>query len=443
MPSGIKSDWLTKPQDIHKENETAMFLREHERKRFTDRKEILAILHQNAEQINKGEGTNLAIVGQRRIGKTMIVERFADDLFELNSPMVPVYFNIANNISVPSVFAIRLLSSIGHSFIQANERTIEQSGGILNTDDLLVVANQTREAVIISTAQRVAKEMEKDKPDERMLLETTLSCLGEIAQQTGRKPLVIFDEFHSVTQLDNFPNIKETLSVVGPILSQQIEVGYIVASSNATMLEDSVQSETSPFFNQFEIIQTPPFSWSATSEFCTKSLPEQLVTSEIIARLFEFTAGHPFYLNCLTTAMRQLYREKGSDDLLDRAIYEDILFQEGRIHQYCQYRVETTLAEARGKTTLRSVLLVLGETSQLTLSEIAAQLKRSPGEVRSYLKRLADFDLIGREGRHYFITDPIIALWIKFTILEKAPEFIGFRDIMRYYQGLLAKQATQ
>ena len=116
--------------------------------------------------------------------------------------------------------------------------------------------------------------------------------------------------------------------------------------------------------------------------------------------------------------------------------------QEGRIYQYCQYRVETTLAEARGKTTLRSVLLVLSETGKQTLSEIAAQLKRSPGEVRSYLKRLADFDLIGQEGRHYFITDPIIALWIKFAVLERAPEFAGFRDVMRYYQDHLVEQAA-
>jgi len=419
-----------------------MLLREHERTLFTDRDEILAVLHHFSRQFQQGESVNIALVGSRRIGKTMIVQRFADDLFERNSPMVPVYFNVANNISVPSVFAIRLLASIGYSFIQANEKPIEQPGGMLNAADLLSVANQTREDVIITTARRVAQEMEKDRPNERMLLETTLNCLEETAQQTGRKPLVILDKFDSVTQLDSFPNIKETLSVVGSILSQQIDVGYIVASSNTNMVKRTVQSETSPLFDQFQIIQTPPFDRMATIEFCRKSLPEKLATSEIIARLFEFTSGHPFYLNCLTTAMRQLHREKISGDLLDRAIYEDILLQEGRIYQYCQYRVETTLAEARGKTTLRSVLLVLGETGRQTLSEIAAQLKRSPGEVRSYLKRLADFDLIGQEGRCYFIADPIIALWIKFAILERAPEFVGYKDTMRRYQDRLVEQAA-
>lgn len=420
-----------------------MLLREHERERFTDRDEILAALHHNAEQIQQGKRANLALVGPRRIGKTMIVQRFADDLFEHNSPVVPVYFNVANNISVPSVFAIRLLASIGHSFIQANKKPVKQPGGMLNAADLLFVVNQTREDVIISTARRVAREMEKDRPDERMLLETSLNCLEEIAQQTGRKPLVILDEFHRVTQLDSFPNIKETLSVVGPILSQQIDVGYILISSNTNMVKRTMQSETSPLFDQFKIIPVPPFDRTATIEFCHKSLPEQLATSEIITRLFEFTSGHPFYLNCLATALRQLYREETSGDLLDRAIYEDILLQDGRIYQYCQYRVETTLAEARGKTTLRSVLLVLGGTGRQTLSEIAAQLKRSPGEVRSYLKRLADFDLIGQEGRRYFIADPIIALWIKFAISERAPEFVGYRDAMRRYQDHLVEQAAR
>jgi len=77
------------------------------------------------------------------------------------------------------------------------------------------------------------------------------------------------------------------------------------------------------------------------------------------------------------------------------------------------------LAEARGKTTLRSVLLVLAKEGKVNLSRTGAQLKRAPGEVHSYLERLADSDLVGREGRRYYITDPIIALWIKFTILER------------------------
>ncbi len=140
--------------------------------------------------------------------------------------------------------------------------------------------------------------------------------------------------------------------------------------------------------------------------------------------------------------MRQLDRAETDGDVLDRAVYEEILTREGRISQYCQHRVETALAEARGKTTLRSVLLVLAEDGRQTLSEIAAQLKRTPGEVRSYLKRLADFDLIGRDGHRYYITDTIIALWIKFTILEKEPEYDRYKDAIRRHLARLAEQVA-
>lgn len=88
-------------------------LREHERALFTDRDEILTVQHRNAELVQQGKGVNLALIGQRHIGKTMIVQRFADDLFERYSSIVPVYFNVARNLSLPTVFVIRLLASIG------------------------------------------------------------------------------------------------------------------------------------------------------------------------------------------------------------------------------------------------------------------------------------------------------------------------------------------
>jgi hypothetical protein len=62
--------------------------------------------------------------------------------------------------------------------------------------------------------------------------------------------------------------------------------------------------------------------------------------------------------------------------------------------------------------------------------------------VHSYLKRLADIDLVGREGRRYTITDPIIALWTKFTILERTPEYGAHRDAIQRYQDRLAEQTV-
>ena len=324
---------------------------------------------------------------------------------------------------------------------------MEQSGGVLDAASLLTVVDQTREETIVATARQVTREMEKDRPDERLLLETTLSCLEQTAQHTGRKPLVILDEFHNVAQLDSFPRVKDTPSVMGQTLSQQTSVAYIAASSNIHKVERIMQSATS-LSDQFQVVPVPPFDRAAAAELCHKSLPAHLLTQETVVRLFEFTSGHPFYLNCLTTAMRRLDADrvhlwnKPGDDVLDRAVYEEILTREGRICQYCEHRVAMALAEARGKTTLRSVLLVLADVGKANLSLISTRLRRAPGEVHSYLKRLADIDLIGREGRRYYITDPIIALWIKFTILERTPEYAGFKDAIRRYQDRLAEQTA-
>jgi hypothetical protein len=106
-----------------------MLLREHERAVFTDRSEILRMLHYNAELTRQGKDVNFALVGQQRIGKTMLARRFADDLSESHSPLVPIYFDVARNLFVPSVFAIRLLATISRSFVEADGRQVEKSGG--------------------------------------------------------------------------------------------------------------------------------------------------------------------------------------------------------------------------------------------------------------------------------------------------------------------------
>ena len=84
-----------------------MLLRERERALFTDRTEILAAMHRNAELLQQGRGVNLALVGQRRVGKRMIVQRFADDLHERPSSLVPVYFDVASNLAVPTLLTGR------------------------------------------------------------------------------------------------------------------------------------------------------------------------------------------------------------------------------------------------------------------------------------------------------------------------------------------------
>ncbi len=38
-----------------------------------------------------------------------------------------------------------------------------------------------------------------------------------------------------------------------------------------------------------------------------------------------------------------------------------------------------------------------------------------------------DYDLIEREGNDYYIADPVLALWIKYSLLEGGPEYESFR----------------
>jgi len=418
-----------------------MFLRTHETKLFTDRQSTLAELHRNADRYTQGLGENVALVGRRRVGKTLVLQKFADELLDRDQPILPIYFNVERNMTLPPIFASRFFATVGNTCLRITGQSSNRSFGLPSLTDLLSIAYRSSAPSLIETGERLMRETEKTRADERLMLELAFECLNPLAADLEQEVLVILDEFQAITDFDRYPQIRNVLGLLRGIMAGQDKVHYIVAGSSVRMLEQIFQQAESPLFGQFRTLSLPPFGRADTALLLRKILPQQQVSAQVVGQVYSFTDGYPFYVACLGSTIHQL-SESGviTSEVVERAIYTETMMKTGRIYQYCNYILETSLRSARGQTTLRSVMLLLADEGPMTSSQAARRLRRQAGQVNNYFRRLLDYDLVERKQNNYRIADPVLALWIKYALLESATEYESFRRSADVYLAQLRER---
>ena len=139
----------------------------------------------------------------------------------------------------------------------------------------------------------------------------------------------------------------------------------------------------------------------------------------MLAAVYQVTRGHPFYI--YATAMRvienvSLLHKPMSPATVQEAFTLETLGSTGRIYNLCRYVLEQSLQGVRGETMPQAVLQVLAqEPAGMTLTEIAARLKRPSGAIRQVLTWLANVDLVEqREDKTYGYRDPVLQVWVAY-----------------------------
>jgi hypothetical protein len=143
------------------------------------------------------------------------------------------------------------------------------------------------------------------------------------------------------------------------------------------------------------------------------------VPGEVLAAIYQVTRGHPFYI--YATAMRvienvSLLHKPVAPATVQEAFTLETLGSTGRIYNLCRYVLEQSLQGVRGETMPQAVLQVLAqEPAGMTLTEIAARLKRPSGGIRQVLTWLTNVDLVEqREDKTYGYRDPVLQVWVAY-----------------------------
>jgi len=395
---------------------------EEEQRFFTDREHTLAVLGLSRDLLAQGVRKHLALSGFRRVGKTVVLKEFLRRNLQPGSPGSAgdcrlAYMDLPRLALTPESFATQYVGYLLYWMAGDFQRRVES---YFDAPAQLAAAGQMG-AGFSEHVVRIHRELQKEKPDQHLLLEMAFNTPEVYAQASGQRVILILDEFPEILALDNYPQIHTVLALFRAVLQAQSRVVYIVAGSMIGLMERIFLDATSPLFVHFQLETIGPFGREDCDALARKRLAwlADPVPGDVLAAVYQVTRGHPFYI--YATAMRvienvSLLHEPLSPATVQEAFTLETLGSNGRIYNLCRYILEQSLQAVRGETMPQAVLQVLAqEPAGMTLTGIAARLKRSSGAIRQVLTWLANVDLVEqREDKSYGYRDPVLQVWVAY-----------------------------
>lgn len=354
---------------------------------FIRRDYYLDLLDNNTNSFRNGAGKNIALLGPRKSGKTSIVKEHIKNAKDV----VPVYIDLEKISLNPENFAIELIGSIAFQFLK---RPLSEFKKFLLIEHLLKIENELKSKNALSLIKAVQNELLKIKPDQKLLVDSAFRFAESLGKDTGRKFLIVMDNFENLLDLNNFSQIKDVLSIIDFGCEN---VRYITASS---AVKESLAS-----LKKFECYEIKNFEKDEASEL-VKSIIEK-AEQKTIDEIFALSKGHPL----ITALIAKKYTEVKD---VKKAFLIELLQKNSQIYSYCSESLDYYYNRARGQTLLKAVLKVIAN-EELRLSEIAKRIYRSAPVAKSILERLMEVDIIYKKDSKFYFSDNVLRLWVKLS----------------------------
>lgn len=357
---------------------------------FLGREEELKILYKAKDELLKGKGGVYFISGIKGSGKTSLLNKFSQTI---EDDIDVIYIDIKRLNLSPDLFSLYFIGNIFFSLAQEKGDKTHY----FNQTFQERVIKELKEEKIISHANRFYEELSKQKLNYSLILRLAFQFPSVISQGLSIKLIILLDEFQEISSLSNYridPFELFKTSVDNSVL-------WILASS---------KKRFSFYFKNH--IQLSPLLYQDIAPLVSHW------KEEAKNRLFEITEAIPYPLFVLLNCVKE--KEVVDLCLLDKIILDEI--EDGMLYHYCEQMLETTISEARGEGLIRAALISLAKNPSSSLSAISKDIRRSPSVTRSLLSRLISTEIVGFNGKKYFITNKLLILWINIHYYGKTLE---------------------
>lgn len=369
---------------------------------FYGRRSVLEILKKRVMGLKEGYRQNVALLGDRTIGKTALLHGLMAEMEEQD--VFFIYLDLEGRDF--DYFAVQFTKSLLYNYLKK-----ENVSPLQEDLKLLCVAAKDRLPRTVFLVQSI----ENLTTQGRMLeaYQMVLSLPEVFTQETGKSVVLIFDEFG---HLENF-GIPEAFVELGKRIMTQKNCLYIVASSKAQQTQTILCEKLSLLFGNFETIALGPFNFGEAQGLIDYNLEGVKMGLYLKNFIADFTGGHPLYINLLCQeliCLSGVYAQQEIYAPIVTQAIENIIFNSwGVISRHFELQINSlTSSKSAGLTADLLGALAQGKHK---ISDLGISLRLKPSQVNPRVNALQDANIIERNGNYYHIKDKLFSYWIRYV----------------------------
>ena len=242
----------------------------------------MELLKKRVLDLKEGYRQNVALFGNRYIGKTAILQHF---LANLDEEITVLYIDVENKDF--RFFLDQFVGSLLHHYSSTRKLPLYEDVA------LLLESVQGSIPHTVSVIRKIYKDYHAKK------LSTSfhgLLALPEIfTNETGRVCVLVLDEFHRLEEV----TVPNAFAYLGKKIMTQKKCLYVVTSSNPQQAKKILSEKLSLLFGNFEMIAVDPLDPQTSREFIEETLQGIRIKEPLRDFLVDFTGGYPLYLHLI------------------------------------------------------------------------------------------------------------------------------------------------
>lgn len=368
---------------------------------FFGRRAILDLLKKRVLDLKEGYRQNVALLGERSLGKSAILRHFLSNLDE--EDVTAIYLDCENKDF--SFFLRKFVGSLLYSYSRNKRLPLH--------DDVALLIESAKKFIpqTVQVISGIYRDFESHKLTTCFL---GLLALPEIfTNETGQACVLVMDEFQGI-EAWSIPNAFQHL---GKKIMTQKKCLYVVASSYPRLAEKILSEKLSLLFGNFEIMAVDAFDPETSRQFIQARLKTVRLGEPLQRFLIDFSGGYPLYLNLLCEEMVRLIAVHKQDEIfvpvLMQAVEVTLFHPWGVIGRYFE-TIVGDLLNAKGNRLVSSLLIALAN-DQHRIPDLCEDLGWKKNQVASRLNRLAEQGVILKNGHHHYFKDKLFKYWMKYV----------------------------
>ena len=374
--------------------------------------------------LKEGYRQNVALLGRRAIGKTVLLEKLMAEWDD--DVLIPVELDLENQ-DLQDIYEKMTGRLLFHFF---------KRKGLPFSDNLKSLTEVCHHELPSSykAIKKIQSFLAHDKKGEAF--REIIALPQTFAKETGSFCILFWDEFHALEGL----LIPGAFRELGKKIMTQNLCLYIVASSKPAVARRILSEKLSLLFGNFEIVPLEAFDPKTSREFIAMYLQEIRLKDLLRDFIVDLTGGHPLFLTLICRELVSLTRAYQQNEIFTPLVtqaLENLLFQPwGILNRHFSQLIDR-VNSPRENLVVSRLLLALAAGKQ-KIKQIVGETGMKAALVRHKLNYLIEQGIVIRNGSFYYLEDKLFKFWLRWEYQQRKQSFdieLGTR-LEQFRQGV-------